>query len=278
MIKLLRHYLRHHSDFVKKYSDKKSDIRKRFKKDKMFFLGSLNILDSLKSIFERHGRPKIKVIPKRIDLYIAHPTSLPSPFIGKESLGYFGLEDGHYSITKVTNDPFVLDVNNNLGIIIAHEIQHFVKSLYSREKEYDFQSKEFIGGYFGKPGEIQAYALMIAKNAVDLLKEMYAVRTEGKGAEFIDRVLDKMEQTQNDITKTYLARSVLKFFTLKEEKYSGEFTDEIKKKYYRSAWHNFTVLFNQFINNERQKLSMVTSDIKNNWYKKANENIIEDGR
>jgi len=275
--KVLASFQRHHSDFVREYIVAKSDVKKQFKKDKSFFLGSLNILDSLKPIFERHGKPHTKVIPKRLDFYITHTSQAVGKLSGGEVSGYFSNDGSRYLIAKMTSDPFVLDSEGNLNITIAHEVQHFIKSLYAGNHPHSAAEKEgLIEGYYEKPEEIQAYALTIAKNAVNLLKEMYAIRIDNKGAEFASRILYKMEQTQNDMARTYLARSVLKFFTSREEKYGGKFNDEVKKRYYKAAWHNFMVLFSQFIDAEKQKLGEITSEVKVNWYKRAGEEMVID--
>lgn len=172
--KLVNSFDRHYKNFLRRVSNptvRRKELRD-FNKSKLLHLGSSNIGDALKPIVEHYGAPQLN-LPNRILFALSHPMH---PTFKGGANAYFGIneEDGVFYIVKSAADPLNVSSDYDFENTIAHEVQHFLRSLYEGGLTgAHTEGQGEIARYYGNPWEVQAYAANIARNAVDSIKTVF---------------------------------------------------------------------------------------------------------
>jgi len=118
-------------------------------------------------------------------------------------------------------------------------------SLYGENTKphYDIQ-KRTIKSYYGDEWEIQAFSTVLAKQSMDLIANLYTLRTQHAPSK---NVLNKMTEMKQNIISTFIHNELNHFFKRTEEKWKEKFPTDLKQKYYTTTIHNFNMLFDKFI-------------------------------
>lgn len=246
--KLVKSFMQHHKKLLSAMKDPK--VRRKYQrqyfKDKEIHIGSANISDFLAPIIEHYGEPKF--MPRRVKFIIARPDHPINK--GGDASAFFALgEDGSCSIIKVALNFENIDFDFSFENTIAHETQHFLKSLYYGSLP-DYHAAEGgwqIPEYYGDEWEIQAYAMNIARGAIDSIRTVFFAGMENKTPERREKIKASMSNNRMNLASSFLVKSVNKFFEDVEEQTKEEFTPELRKQYYREAFRDFNSMFEEML-------------------------------
>jgi hypothetical protein len=244
--KLVNSFDRHYKNFLRRVSNptvRRKELRD-FNKSKLLHLGSSNIGDALKSIVEHYGSPQLN-LPNRILFALSHPMH---PTFKGGANAYFGIneENGVFYIVKPAADPLNVSFDYDFENTIAHEVQHFLRSLYEGGLTgAHTEGQGEMARYYGNPWEIQAYAANIARNAVDSIKTVFEVGLKNKTPERIDYLKENAKRNKDQFAKSFLLKSVINFFQQTEEETGEKFSEDLRKQYYQASLRDFSKLFDQ---------------------------------
>jgi len=235
------------SHYIKKISGQPSspeEIMDRFNDKKFLYLGESNISEGIKPIVDHYGYPQVD-IPKKIYFGLLHPGN-PS-FPSNASAFFYMGSDGVCYILKVTSDPFNVVFDVAFDNTIRHETQHFLRSLYEGFGSHLSAEKDGgIDGYYGDAWEVQAYSGNIANSAMENIKSVFGPKMVNKSPERIEEIKNNLRKNKGLFTSSFLVKSIQRFFDDIELGEDGKLSPEIKRKYYKSAYRDFSRLFDEY--------------------------------
>ena len=246
--KLSQSFKQHYKRMLRSFKDpaERKKYQMQFYKKKQIRLGSANISRLLEPIIEHYGEPKI--LPKQISFIIVSPEHPINAEIDANAFLAIS-KDGSYNIVKVALNFENIDFDYSFENTITHEVQHFLKSLYYGEvsSTYALEGGIEIERYYGDEWEIQAYAMNIAKGAVESIQTFMEVSADNKSREWIEEMKGNIMGNKIDLAKTFLYKSVNKFFKDIEGQTKGEFSPGLKRQYYEHSFRDFSSLFDSMI-------------------------------
>jgi len=246
--KLSQSFKQHYKRMLREMKD--PSVRRKYQrlffKDKEIYLGSANLSELLAPIVEHYGQPKY--LPKRIKFIIVrddHPINAEGGANAFFSVG----DDGTYTIIKVAMSFSNIEFDSAFEDTIAHETQHFLKSLYQGEipENYAEAGAGQIAQYYGDEWEIQAYSTVIVRHVIESLTTYISMGIEGKSKERTDVILNSMERNKMDLLSSFLIRAVNDFFKQVEERTGDRFSPELRKEYYKHTYRDFNTSFSDMI-------------------------------
>jgi len=240
---LLRSFESHYKKMKSDSSSNPDEVMDRYSSKKFLYLGGEDITKAMESIIDNYGYPQVE-IPKKIYFGLIHPDNPKFP--SDASAFFYGGSDGVFYILKVEPNPFNVVIDDAFYNTIRHETQHFLRYLYDGARKHSSPEKDNgeIESYYGSPWEIQAYAGNIANAAINNIKTVIGYGMENKSPEHIEKVKGNMRKKKDMLASSFLVKSLKRFFDgIEAEK---EIPYDIKKKYYQSAYRDFSRLFDEY--------------------------------
>jgi hypothetical protein len=224
-------------------------INRKFDKEKFISLGNYDLSESFKPIIDYYGKPKMRP-PKEINFVIVKPHVIKSVGETIDFGAFFAQTTKGFFIGEVLENFMELTIEyKNFIYSIAHELQHFLKTLYGNKVlGYSHKYNNAVIDYVSEPCEIQAHSRDIAKRAIDDIKELFAARMQSLFPQEKRNVIEKIKKDKDQLIKRFFVFEIKNFFELiNKNALTNELPQEIKKQYYISALKNFNVLFDRFI-------------------------------
>jgi hypothetical protein len=229
----------------------KNKLQKNFETIGYYHLGNLFLpTNIMQAIFNKYGEPKIE-IPSAISLFVSH--SVPE----NNGRAWFGInKNGDYCIGIDAFDIFNVYYQKKYYLFeeyIGHEIQHFIRSLYVKDKVIpNAKNNNFIKfmQFHGNDSEIQSYSYNIARAAIHTIQQLYS--NVIKISDSLE-VLNKLKITKDDLIQKYLFLNIKKFINARESQYKIKIPEDIKIKYYDTSTKNFSNMFDKWIEGQIKK-------------------------
>jgi hypothetical protein len=254
--KIVNSFSRHFNDYIKQQGIKKA--QKSLDSNTFIILGNAMITESLKPIIEKYG--VTKALPKRIAFVIVNNKSELIDQTQKKTIkAFFNIDEQNFIIGRVLNNLNDFYKENEWKYHIGHEIQHFIKSLYEgkgtidpyyrhMEKSPNAHSEQ----YFSNPWEIQSHSLEIAKKAIDLIKDLFAIRTRNMTPQDSKNILASLNSSRNSLISKYLNTELKNF--IKDVGKKTNVNEDTRRKYYEATIKNFNRFLDKWIEEKTNEL------------------------
>lgn len=231
--KITESFVQAYNNYIQLHKDN-PEFQHVFEQKKSLYIGSMDISQLIQPIIQQYGKPKTD-IPKTINFFVMsrkHPQA-------KKHNAFFLVNEGDFIMGKILDQVTQFENPEEFTYSIQHELQHFLKSLYSGQTS----SPEKEGKYLSDSWEIQSYALIIAQKAMDDIKELYSFRLELAKPENIPNIKAKISSSKDELTSKFLLPELKKFI----DRAGQKIDEEARKQYYLSTVKNFNKLFDQFV-------------------------------
>lgn len=239
--KLTQAFERHYYKWLRNQNS--NYLQKKFEKQKRIQIGSANLGNSLDPIFEKHGEPQGLggYIPRRVNFFVVYPSEQ------QEKAVFFVSNNYDFNIGIASKDINNVKFGYEFERSIAHELQHFLRSLYENKPaaSHSYLKDRKAIDYYSDPWEIQAFALKFAKDAIELIESTYMVRLESGNPEMNNIILEKLMRLKPELVS--LATKEAKQYFKRLEDGGIPVADKLKKQYYVSTISNFNLLFDEMI-------------------------------
>lgn len=254
--KIVNSFSRHFNDYIKQQGIKKA--QKELNSNTAIVLGYAIITESLKPIIEKYG--VTKALPKRIAFVIVNnKNKLVSQTPEKTTKAFFDMDEYNFIIGMVLDNLNDFYKQNEWKYYISHEIQHFIKSLYEGKGNLDTYHKHMekspethLEQYFSNPWEIQSYSLDIAKKAVDLIKDLFTIRTRNMTPQNSKNILLSLNSSRNSLISKYLNAELKNF--IKDVGKKTNVNEDTRRKYYEATIKNFNRFLDKWVEEKSNEL------------------------
>ena len=246
--KLAHTFLKNYEAYYRKNRKNPKEANKKFHEQGVVNLGYYKLSDGIKPIIDYYGKPSME-LPELIYFCIARPNIVCNQLGNIDFGAFLGQKDDFFVIGNVMENA--MDFKNDYDDFkdaIAHELQHFLKTLYgNRTLHYAPTHENLVISYYSEPFEVQSHSHDIAKRAMQDIRDLFDFRIQNAPSNKKQEIVTKVQNNKDSLIKKFFIPELKNFFRGMSEEAKTELPEDIRRQYYISALKNFNVFFDQFI-------------------------------